>query len=199
MLQKAELNCYYTISKFQKHDKLKQKLLQFINNAESQQVIADTTEVNISRADWHNCYNEDRDWWSYVRPHLKQHLSHMFQLLGYNDYRIKEIWFQQYKTGSQHGWHIHSSNFTNVYYLDFPEDCAKTQLINPWDQKTIIEIDVKEGDILTFPSFVIHRAPPNISVNTKTIISYNIDMCYPDSQYQNNLTNNRFQSKISPK
>jgi uncharacterized RmlC-like cupin family protein len=56
-----------------------------------------------------------------------------------------------------------------------PDDCPQTEIINPYNQKEIIKVDVKEGDILTFPSFVIHRAPVNKSNKTKTIISFNSD------------------------
>ena len=34
---------------------------------------------------------------------------------------------------------------------------------------------VKEGDVVMFPSYVIHQAPRNKGVDTKTIISWNSD------------------------
>lgn len=43
------------------------------------------------------------------------------------------------------------------------------------NQTEIAEFDIKEGDILTFPSFVIHRAPINTNTHRKTIISWNMD------------------------
>ena len=36
----------------------------------------------------------------------------------------------------------------------------------------ILDFDVNEGDILTFPSYFIHKSKPN-GVKRKTIISYN--------------------------
>jgi hypothetical protein len=38
-----------------------------------------------------------------------------------------------------------------------------------------LEFDVTEGDILIFPSFVVHKAPKNNDVRIKTIISWNMD------------------------
>jgi hypothetical protein len=61
-----------------------------------------------------------------------------------------------------------------VYYLDLPDGTPKTELIDPWSRE-VITMDVQEGDILTFPSFVIHRAPVNKTATPKTIISFNSD------------------------
>jgi hypothetical protein len=38
-----------------------------------------------------------------------------------------------------------------------------------------LEINVKEGDIVIFPSIAIHRAPVVKNDLTKTIISFNIE------------------------
>ena len=65
--------------------------------------------------------------------------------------------------------------WTSVYYLDLPDLAPKTQLVSPWDNKTIIKLDIQEGDVITFPSFVIHQAPKNENNKTKTIVSFNSD------------------------
>jgi ectoine hydroxylase-related dioxygenase (phytanoyl-CoA dioxygenase family) len=41
--------------------------------------------------------------------------------------------------------------------------------------KTVHEFPCREGDVILFPSFVVHRAPSNPSPETKTIISFNFD------------------------
>ena len=56
-----------------------------------------------------------------------------------------------------------------------------------YTQQDIIEIDVEEGDVLVFPSFVIHKGPQNISTNKKTIISYNTNIVYSDNIYGQGL------------
>ena len=85
------------------------------------------------------------------------------------------MWFQQYANGSQHGWHIHGDHMTAVYYLDLPKDSPKTEWINPMDN-TVNQFDVEEGDIIIFPSWIVHRAPINESNNMKTIISWNFNL-----------------------
>ena len=67
---------------------------------------------------------------------------------------------------------MHADNYTGVYYLNF-DGTDKTQLINPND-KAVIDIEAKEGDLIIFPSSVVHRCP-KVSVD-KTIISFNVEI-----------------------
>jgi ectoine hydroxylase-related dioxygenase (phytanoyl-CoA dioxygenase family) len=83
------------------------------------------------------------------------------------------IWYQQYLKNSTHGWHTHSDNFTGVYYLEMDETAPKTQIIN---SNKILNLNVEEGDFVIFPSYLIHRAPINLSKNRKTIISFNFNV-----------------------
>ena len=85
------------------------------------------------------------------------------------------MWFQQYNKNGKHGWHTHAENYTGVYYVKFSKDSAKTELINPFSQNKKIIINAKEGDIVMFPSYVIHRAPEQLNNSEKIIISFNIN------------------------
>ena len=89
---------------------------------------------------------------------------------------IKKLWFQQYVQNDYHGWHIHGDNYTGVYYLDFPKGSSKTELIDQKDINKKITVNAKEGDIIIFPSFIIHRSPKIKENIKKTIISFNIEM-----------------------
>lgn len=176
-LIKTKLESPFIIGRFEKHDELKELILTAINNQkEFDHLIETHDDVDITRCDWNTSrFNYDREWLKILRPHLFEHLNAVTKELGYALFKIREIWFQQYAQGSLHGWHVHASNWTNVYYLDLPENTPRTQYIDPFTQKEIYEFDVKEGDILTFPSFVIHRAPVNTCETRKTIISWNMD------------------------
>jgi hypothetical protein len=187
-MQKYRLDCAYTISKFKYHKEVKQLLLEKINNAECQTVIDPGCDTNISKADWHIANNFKRSWVEYFIPYLKDPVLEIYNSLGYDGYTLHELWFQQYNMNSGHGWHTHSSNFTNVYYLDMPDTAPKTKIVNPYNQTDIIEVQVEEGDILVFPSFVIHKAPPNLNTLQKTIISYNTNATYSNNIYGRGLT-----------
>ena len=168
-----------SIKKFEKHHELKDDILGAINRQEQTHSLFSAGN-NISRCDWETSrFDRSREWVVIIKDPLADHLSEWCSLLGYNNFLIDVIWFQQYANGSQHGWHIHSGNMTNVYYLDFPKDSPKTEWINPIDNTTH-QFDVEEGDIVTFPSWVKHRAPENKSNDMKTIISWNFDLVLKD-------------------
>jgi hypothetical protein len=184
-LRKINLNSPYVIGEFKDHLVLKDQILFEINNQKEFNRLVETEDsVDITRCDWNTSrWDYDRRWLQSLRPSLFKHLNQVTECLGYAEFKIREMWFQQYEQNSLHGWHVHGSNWTNVYFLELPKECPKTQFIDPYNQTTIKEFDVKEGDILTFPSYVIHRAPVNSSNHRKTIISWNMDTELTPSLY----------------
>lgn len=85
--------------------------------------------------------------------------------------KVTEIWYQQYKSNDFHDWHSHPDcTLSNVYFVDLPEDAPKTMFRLGGKE---FEVPIKEGMILTFPSYLMHRSPPNKSEHMKTVISYN--------------------------
>lgn len=181
------LDCHYLIHKIDRHSEIKDELLSLINNAQNKRVTDECSETDIARADWFKASDfTKRDWVQFIKPHLIPTIMEMIHKLGFDGFKMWEIWFQQYFNKNGHGWHTHSANWTNVYYLELPDNAPKTQLVNPFT-KDIINIDIKEGDVLMFPSFVLHRAPPidndDVSGCRKTIISYNLDTLYSNEIY----------------
>jgi hypothetical protein len=170
------IECPYIISKLPEHEIIKDEVLKLINECESTQYTFPNDYTDISRTDWDVSREVERFYLKPVMQPITKLLQNRFDELGYDEIKIRNIWFQQYNKGSEHGWHVHlGCQWTNVYYLDLPEGSPKTQLLNPMNQDEIIEMDVKEGDVLTFPSFILHRAPRVESDVVKTIISWNSD------------------------
>jgi len=127
----------------------------------------------ITKTDWGNAKDfNSRHWARYILPSLSYNLTNLAKSLGHGGVTLNDLWFQQYTQNSTHGWHIHSSHYTGVLYVELPPETPKTQLI--FGNK-IQEIDASEGDIVIFPSFVVHRSPKNFSNLQKTILSFNID------------------------
>lgn len=152
--------------------------LMLINAQESKSIVNNQGYYsdNIYRTDWHLAQDYTRPWTSVVKPSLDRHMQSLMYSMGYDQTELDNLWFQQYNKGSGHGWHVHMfCQWTNVYYLDFPPGSPKTQLVSPFDQSTVFELEVEEGDILTFPSMVIHRAPAVDADVVKTIVSFNIN------------------------
>ena len=146
-------------------------VLPLLNEAPYQSSYDPNEDVNITKTDWYNGKDGDRPWVQYFLPHLTDHLHK--HLHPFSDFLIQDIWFQQYSNGSEHGWHTHSHNFTGVYYVQLPPD-SQTQIIDPFTKERK-NLPIKQGDVVVFPSTVIHRAPPS---NDKTIISFNFDAFY---------------------
>jgi len=152
--------------------------LMLINSQESKSIVNNQGYYsdNIHRTDWHLAQDYSRPWTTILKPSIDQHMSLVMEDMGYTQTELDNLWFQQYNQGSGHGWHVHMfCQWTNVYYLDFPPGSPRTQLVVPFDQSSIFEVDVEEGDILTFPSIVIHRAPVVQTTNIKTIVSFNVN------------------------
>lgn len=172
---KHHLDSFYLTFQFSKHLEMKNSMLQMISDQSPETLVVKDGYYgdNISKLDWSNATDFSRPWVSYFKPYLDGLLNDVATVCGYIDCQVNEIWFQQYQESDTHGWHTHGSNFTGVYYLDLPNDAPKTQIVNPFNQEQILVPEITEGDILIFPSYVIHRAPKIKENINKTIVSFN--------------------------
>jgi hypothetical protein len=187
---KHHLDSFYLTFEFSKHLEMKEIILGLISEQSPESLIVkdDYHGDNITKLDWSSATNFNRPWVSYFKPNLDALLNDVATACGYIECYVDELWFQQYQLNDTHGWHTHGSNFTGVYYLDLPATAPKTQLINPFNQEQIVMPDIKEGDILVFPSYVIHRAPKIKENVNKTIISFNCNFSKINVPVLNNIT-----------
>ena len=149
---------------------------------------------HISKTNWQDgIFGEE---WAQIWPHF---LSPADQIQVVNSIKnnypdrdwssgeVTESWFNQYiaESGSEHPWHHHSDrerksgeknpsiHLACIYYVELPDKSLITILKDPETGKEIIP-DVKEGQILTFASDILHRAPRNLTNSRKTAIAFNI-------------------------
>ena len=165
-------DCVYKF-KLENHSDVKKNILDYIENDHycSKNAYIDT----ITKFDWKNGSNFERPWVKYFLPIFEKVLDNFLTEIGIQKIgTFSAIWYQQYEKESYHGWHIHGGHYTGIYYLEFPKDSPKTEILHPLNNK-ITKINAKEGDIIFFPSHIIHRAPKNKGIR-KTIISYNFDL-----------------------
>jgi hypothetical protein len=122
----------------------------------------------ISNTDWTLPSEYKREYLIYFFEIIKPYMDKITLKLNCNKWIIHNFWFQQYLKSDCHNWHTHdSSNFTNVYFVELPNTSLGTEIFNHKKLK------LKEGDLLTFPAYYLHRSPVNNSNKRKTIISFN--------------------------
>ena len=166
------LKSFYIITDIKEHHLIKDKLL-FLINKTKQSKINDRNDC-ISQTDWNVPKEIKREYLDFFYLMIKPYMNTMANKLKCKSWNIYNAWYQIYKKQDTHSWHIHPDvNYTNVYYIDLPERKIKTQLYDIIDDKIIDEIEIKEGQLFTFPAHIIHRSPINTYDKTKTIISFN--------------------------
>jgi len=176
-----KLDSFYLLNKFPDHDNLKAQLLDTITKSE-QKYVHNRDNIyadSITKVDWEAAKDLSREWVSLIYDAIYNYYFSVANMMGYESSIIQEIWFQQYYNKDTHGWHTHGNNFTSVYYLELNDESPRTELIDPFSLNKKIIPDVKEGDIIIFPSYVIHRAPVIDNNIRKTIISCNLDFYNP--------------------
>ena len=94
-----------------------------------------------------------------------------------------EVWFQKYESNMNHAVHNHGpTGFSSVCFIEYDKhNHNPTTFISPFGNYITGELeryqpDVEEGDIIFFPSNLLHYAPTNLSKITRTIISFNLDI-----------------------
>jgi hypothetical protein len=127
----------------------------------------------ISSTDWHLSPSHPRPYYEPIKHILQGVCAYITKKMEYEyPLNIQNYWYQKYNQGDSHPWHVHqNSNFSSVYYLNLPEGCSKTTF-KILDEE--FSIDVKEGQILSFPGIAMHCSKPNQSKDPKIIISFNI-------------------------
>jgi hypothetical protein len=110
---------------------------------------------------------------AYVNYFLQNILSNfkknILKFWNVSSFGIHDAWFQQYEKGDFHGWHTHPGcNLSGIYYIELPDSNMATQF------KTF-STDIKEGEIIIFPSYLKHSSPL-FNEGRKTILSFNLSL-----------------------
>ncbi len=92
-----------------------------------------------------------------------------------------EVWFQKYEHNMNHAVHTHGPmGFSSVCFIEYDKNLHKpTTFISPFANYITGELeryepDVEEGDVIFFPSNLLHYAPVNLSDKIRTIMSFNL-------------------------
>jgi len=152
---------------FKSHKKFKRELLKLINNIPKTKLNTNKIE-SLNHTDWYLPPETSRAYWSLFKDLLKDWKTHMCFKTHSKRCLIHNYWFQQYLKNDHHNWHNHSAcQFSSVYYLELSNSKMATEFFEG------SKINVKEGDIITFPSYLYHRSPINKINKRKTVIVFN--------------------------
>lgn len=99
-------------------------------------------------------------------------------------------WFETAGKGKQHATHNHGTQgFSAVCFVNFdPEYHTPTVFLNPnlCDDinLTFMPMEIDEGSLIFFPSYILHYTEPNSSNVDRLILSFNIDSHYDHDPYR---------------
>ena len=186
----------YQITDVVDHSLMKLDILDLIDNMESKELTTKGYHGNyesiISNTNWDDHANIRGELWPFFLTPNDQ-INYFNSLISkfpdrkWNRKRIDVSWFNQYyaNSGSEHPWHHHAKSvcepyrkgwckdFTNIYYVELDDKSLTTILKDPETDEEIIP-DVKEGQILSFATDILHKSPRNFTESRKTVISFNL-------------------------
>ena len=166
-------NSLWHVHSLKNHNQQKEELLNSIDDFSKNNFIVDKGQ-SIFNTDWNIPENVPRKYFELFWTKNHSEIENIYQKL-YENFTIKNLyvhnwWFQQYVKGSYHQWHTHDRcNFSNVYYLELPNNESATEF---YVNGKNITIEAKEGDLVVFPAHLPHRSINNFP-DRKTVIVFN--------------------------
>ena len=130
-----------------------------------------------------NFYSDRSKYRNYNKDFLsifKDELEAFGQELKLEFFKIEDIWTVEYHTGQYHSIHTHGNgNLSAILYFDQDEiEHSSTHFVVGTDYinntTEIVSPPIKEGEIIIFPSHILHFTTPNNSKKTRRIISFDI-------------------------
>lgn len=116
-----------------------------------------------------------------VTSALDEYLQEIEGNVGFR-LKICSMWYQMTSGGQSHQVHTHgATGLSCVWYLEFdPEVHKATTFYAPFHDPLSGDMiqhtpEVQEGDLVVFPSFLMHEQEGNDSDKRRTIISFNIE------------------------
>jgi hypothetical protein len=161
----------FLIFEVKDHYLIKEKILDSIQEMGTYSFV--NKEQSISNSDWHLGSDFNRLYAQYIEKVVLDVVEFVNKKFNYEEkLTARNYWFQQYEYGDWHFWHIHKhSLFSCSYFIDLSSDNPKTSFELFGEE---FEVDVKEGMVLIFPSFLKHCSKPNKSKHKKTILAFNM-------------------------
>ena len=99
----------------------------------------------------------------------------------HTNFYICQMWFQKYDITMDHAAHTHGPmGISSVCFINYDKSVHKpVTFISPFNNPLsgcpeIFQPTIEEGDIIFFPSNILHYAPVNTSEKQRIILSFNL-------------------------
>jgi uncharacterized protein (TIGR02466 family) len=105
---------------------------------------------------------------------------------------LNGIWINENFTGSLNSKHLHpQSNFSGVYYIKVPENSGDIifyrdeilydylenyKIFNSSEFNISEKIEIKEDDLILFPSFLNHSVEKNLNKDSRISVAFNFNL-----------------------
>jgi hypothetical protein len=123
---------------------------------------------------------------SYIQPFCKifsEELNEFGKAAMLSRLDVLSIWTIKYENGDYHPAHNHrSAGYSGILYLDYDAELhTPSTYICPFnnpvsDRTQLFTPEVKEGDLIIFPSSVLHYCAPNASDMPRRIVSFDMSV-----------------------
>lgn len=174
MLEVKSLQTNYVHGKMKTHAEIKDELLRLIMESPSHS-LKDETEI-VSNTDM-NFKDTMRPWMPLFFENIKPYMEEFTKTFMHKGWSIHDTWFFRYKRGEYSQWHVHQHcSWTNVYFVNLPDPKMKTTLLDVKTGKDVQVAEVEEGDIISFPSTIIHCSKVNQHEEEKVVVAFNSDI-----------------------
>lgn len=176
MIQVKKLSAEYVQGRMPNHDHIQDDLIRQIRSARSHSIDAEDERVSFTDLRFRN---EHRPWIDTFYKNIDPYLIDFSKQYMHRDFTISNCWFMRYQRGDFSDWHVHeNSSWASVYFLKLPSPSIKTSLLSFGDRSLIPLDEVQEGDIISFPSCMIHCSKPNPFDEEKIVIAFNTDFSF---------------------
>ncbi|CAB5221990.1 hypothetical protein UFOVP242_204 [uncultured Caudovirales phage] len=157
------------ISRVSNYKEVNQALLNII----AQDKNGNTEKSDCQRISKTDFFNESpRLYHDILLPHIENHAGNILEQINGTAWQISKLWYQQYGTGDYHSWHFHNCSLSSIYYIELDSQGSRTSFQCRGKE---FSLDVEEGHLITFPSYLSHQSRPNKG-NRKTVISFNMEI-----------------------
>lgn len=155
------------------HKKIKPQILNFISQYEQLGECPDA----VTKTDY---YDPTKDhfppYWNLFADNADDLLECICNKYWAQNFNVASVWFQQYQNNDFHGWHLHGNSSISMSYLLELDDYRHSTEFIDIERNDTFQLEVEEGDVIIFPSYIIHRSPLIRSNNRKTTIAVNINL-----------------------